>query len=353
MALASSPSRRFYKAALKQASEWGTAVEVGAGDELIVTSDGDPGLRQTYASCDAIGQVMPFDGDLSAYEPIEFAPEFGSKCGLQYAPGPIGSAIAALFGDLTAPAASGTGYSHLFEWADEMPPEAFFTFVTTRPGAIWEIPSCICNKLELKIGDGKVQGSIGLVGNSLNNDPELNDEDSIAALTPEITGAFVKFQHGVVRFNAEDGDALDADDAVEVSDFTITYERMTDAQMSLGGSYISQPKESNFKITVKLTLPYATADNVAYLDLFTLMTAQKMDIVFTGPEYAAAENYTLTLGFPRLKLVAPPDVKLEDIMRNGLEFVAEEAAAAPTGMTAVRPYIVFVNERAGAYLTVA
>ena len=461
MALNTSPSKRFYKAALKQASEWGTAVEVGAGDELIVTSDGDPGLRQTYASCDAIGQVMPFDGDLSAYEPIEFAPEFGSKCGLQYAPGPIGSAIAGLFGEVDEPqplfvvdatnnkidlkegageplvatvasgsytaatlcaaikaalevpgaltftvtfstttlkftiaadgefsllwntganklvdistmcgfsdaaddtgaatytadtVAIGVAYVHRFSWADEMPADAFFTFVTSRPGAVWEIPSCICNKLELKVGDGKVQGSIGLVGNQLVNDSVINDEDSLAALTPEVSGTFIKFQHGVARFNAESGDALDGDDAVEVSDFTIAYERTTDAQMSLGGSYISQPKESNFKIGPKLTLPYATAANVAYLDLFTGMTAQKMDIVFTGPTIAGTHCYGLTLGFPRLKLVAPPDVKLEDIIRNGLEFVAEEAAAAPTGMTEVRPYIEITNTRSTAYLTVA
>jgi len=350
LATSTYPSKRFYNCALKQASTWGTAVAVGAGDGLLVSSDGNPSLKQTYSSTDAIGQVMALDGDLGLYEPIDFAPEFGGKCGLQYAPGAVGSAIAALFGsEAVAQQGASAAYKHTLTWADTM--TDFFTFATERPGDIWEVPSAVCYKLSLKLGDGKVQGSIGLRGNLLKNDSTTNTATQLDAVTPEATANFVKFQHGVVRMNAQSGDALDSGDIIEVSDFSLEFERAVDAQHILGGSYIAQPKEASFSIKVKLTLPYATSTNVAYLDLFKDMTAQKMDIVFTGGVADTGYNYSFSFFFPRLKLVAPPDVKLEDIIKNGLEFVAEEAASAPTGMNSTRPYIEIVNLRTTNYIS--
>jgi len=350
MALPDKSSKRFYKAALAQASVWGTAVAVGAGDELIVNSDGNPGRKQAYEQADNIGRVMAKDGDLGPNEAIDFAPEFGSKIGLGYSPGAIGSAIAALFGIVATPAAEGDGYKHVFDWADEM--AAFFTFVTMRNGVIWEIPSCVCYKLSLKMGNGKLQGSIGLRGNFLKNDSVINTETEIDALTPEAEANFIKVQHGVLRMNDEGDTALDSGDILETADLQLDLERTVDAQISLGGNFISRPKESVFKHTAKLTLPYATAANVALFDKFVAKTAQKMDIVFSGPLLGGTTHYALSLGFPRMKFTAPPDVKLEDIMKNGLELLAEEAAAAPAGMTGhVRPYLELVNLRPTEYLS--
>lgn len=350
MATPTAPKKSAYNCGLVQGSTWGTAAALGAGFGLVVPNDGKPALKQTYGSTDAIGQLMPLDGDLSAYEPVEWEIPFDSKCGLQYSPGSLGTAIAALFGASAAPAKIGstTAYTHVFTWADEM--TDFLTFATERPGAIWEIPSAVSKKLTLKVGDGKVQGSLALVGNLLKNDSTVNTATEMDALTPAETANFIKFQHGVLRMNTQSGDALDSGDIIETSDFTIEYERLVVPQMVLGGAYVAQPKESGFKITVKLTLPYATAANVAYLDLFKNMTAQKMDIVFTGGIANDTSHYSMTLGFPRLKLTSPPDVALEDIIKNGLEFIAEEAAAAPTGMTAVRPWMELVNLRTTNYL---
>lgn len=351
MATPTAPSKRYYAAGLVQASAWGTATAVGAGNEILVNSDGNPALKQTYSSTDAIDQVMAKDGDLGVYEAIDFAPTFEGKTGLQYAPGPLGSAIAALFGASASPAKLvDAAYKHVWTWADEE--TDFFTFVTERPGAIWEIPSCIVTKLNLKVGDGKVQGSIGFRGNYLTNSSAINTYTQVDALTPETTANFVKFQDGACWMAAQThDDALMAEDAIVVSDMDITYERVMDAQISMGATYLAQPHESSFKVTVKLTLPYATATNVGYLTTFTAMTAQQMLIKFTGGVASSTDHYSLGLYFPRLKLVSPPDVKLEDIIKNGLEFTAEEAASAPTGMNSTRPYIELVNLRTTNYLT--
>jgi hypothetical protein len=351
MATPTYPSRRYYACGAVQAAAWGTALPVGALNELNVTSDGNPALKQTYSSCDAIDRVMPLDGDLGAYEAIDFSPEFAGKCGLQYSPGEMGSLIGALFGTLVAPAAQGgtAAYKHIFTWADAV--TDFFTFVTERPGDIWEIPSCVPNKLSLKVGDGKLQGSISLRGNMLNNNSAVNTATQVDALTPETSGNFVKFQHGVLLMNDQADGALAAPtDTLITSDLELTFERTMDAQLSMGATYVAQPTESMFKISVKIKFPYITAANT-WLDMFTTMAPQKMSITFQGALAAVAYPYEVQFNFPRLKLIAPPDIKLEDIISGGLEFVAEEAAAAPTGMAYVRPYMSLTNLRSTAYVT--
>ena len=351
MATPTYPSRRFYACGVQQAAAWGTALAVGALDELNVTSDGDPALKQSYTSCGALNRVMPLDGDLGAYEAIDFSPEFAGNCGLQYSPGAMGSLIGALFGTLIAPAAQGgsAAYKHIFCWADEV--TDFFTFVTERPNDIWEIPSCVPTKLSLKVGDGKLQGSVTLRGNMLNNSSVVNTATEVDALTAETYGNFVKFQHGVLLMNDQaDGALASPTDLLVVSDLELNFERTMDAQISMGATYLSQPKEQDFKITVKIKFPYVEAANT-WLDMFTTMAPQKMSIVFEGAIAAATYPYTVAFYFPRLKLISPPDIKLEDIISGGLEFVAEEAAAAPTGMAYVRPYMELINLRDAAYVT--
>lgn len=351
MATPTGSSKRYYNAAVVQASTWGTAAAVGEGNGLLVPNDGNPMPKLTYSATDAIGQVVPQDGDFGAEEPCEFEIPFDGKCGLQYAPGGIGSLIAGLFGTSAAPdqQEATAAYKHVFTWANEM--TDFFTFACERPGAIREVTSLVPKKLTLKVGDGKVQGSIAVIGNRCIADSAVNTATQLDAVTPESTANFVKAQHGVLRMNAQSGDALDSGDIIEVSDFTIEYERTVEGKMSLGGSYMSQPREGTPKWSLKITLPYATAAAMAYETTFRAKTAQKMDLVFTGGTAAGAYNYSLTLGFPRLKFVSAPDAPLEDIMKAGLSFIVEEAAAAPNGMTGYTlPYIELVNLRTTNYL---
>lgn len=350
MATPTGSSKRYFNAALVQGSTWGTAAAVGAGNGLLVPNDGNPMPKLTYSATDAIGQVVPQDGDFGAEEPCEFEIPFDSKCGLQYAPGGIGSLIACLFGASAAPAQVGAtaGYKHVFTWADEM--SDFFTFACERSGAIREVTSLVPKKLTLKVGDGKVQGSIAVIGNRCINDSAVNTATQLDAVTPESTANFVKAQHGVLRMNTQSGGALAGSDAITVSDFTIEYERTIDAKMVLGGTYIAQPKEGTPKWSLKITLPYATAAAMAYETVFRAKAAQKMDIVFTGGVADATTYYTVTLGFPRIKFALAPDSPLEDIMKADLSFIVEEAAAAPTGMTAVHPWMEIVNLRTTNYL---
>lgn len=454
MALNTYPSKRYYKAAAKQGSAWGTAEACGATDEIIAKSDGGPALKQAYESYQALGRVMPKDGDLTEQGAIDFP--IGDDW--QYLPGAMGSLLAGFMGttyvpqplfvvdtsnnkidfnegstELTATVASGSytattlaaaikaaledagaltftvtfstttakftiaasgtfallwntgthkaadihtmcGYSaladdtsaatytadtvaigsayvHNFEFADYT--EDFFTLITGRPGAVWEITSAVPMKASFKLAGGRLQGQVTVRGNTLIDDSAVNGETEVNALTAESEGNFVKAQQGVIRMNAQAGDALDSGDVIaNVSDVPIDLERTMSADISLGGTYIGQPAESNFKHAVKVQLSRAASADVAYLSTFKAGTAQKMDLVFTGAVIAGTHTYKVTFGFPRLKFSGPPDCKLEDIVKNGLEFVAEEAASAPSGMTGhVRLWVEIINTRSTAYVT--
>ena len=345
MSLATYPSQRFYKCGAKQTT-WPTEVALGAGNEMLVTKDGDPALKQAYKNYLAIGRVMPTGGRLGAKDAVDFTPEFD----MNYMPGAIGSLIGGLFG-VTGVAVSGDGQLHTFQWANEAAPP--FTFATTRPGAVWVIPAAIPMKLALSVADGLLHGALTLRGNDLIATSVLNTETEMDALTPEAEADldFVNFQEGVAWMNTQAGDALDSGDAIELSDFNADFERAMDAKIVMGASQIAQPKEGNFNIGLKVRFPSASSGNVAYLASFIAMTPMKMQITFTGRLIAGTTYFSLSLYFPRLKFTGPPDVKLADIMDAGAEFIAEEAAAAPAGMSYTRPYLQITNSRAAAYTT--
>lgn len=247
-------------------------------------------------------------------------------------------------------AGAGTAMKHVFTWADSI--SEFFTFAVERPGTILEVPSAMPFKLNLKVSNGILKGTISLRGNTLTFSSATNTATQMDALTYQDRGNRIKFSHGALWMNAESGDALDSGDALEHSDIEINYERDLDEVHVAGSNTIVKPYEKGSpKITVKVTLPRTSSTNLAYLATFLATTAQKMMLTFTGAIAGASVNYSLVLGFPRLKFIDPPDAPLADAMTTVLNFEAEEAASAPTGMTGyVRPYAELVNLQTTDYL---
>jgi len=340
------PSKRFYRAGFKltpaDTGEWGTGIALVPASGILIENDGNPTLKQPYDPHDDIDAIMALDGDLGPIGAVDFAPDFAER----YDPGPLGSMIAALFGTCPVPSAS----KSTIDWADTV--SRFGSFAVERPGTIIEVTSAMPMKYNLKIAAGLLKGSIGLRGNTLITDSALNTAAVMLALTYQDRGNRIKFSEGVLRMNAEIGEALASTDELEISDIDVGYERTLDDVHEAGSESIILPKEKGFKMTVKITLPRTSAANLAYLATFKAMAAQKMDIVFTSPNIVSeAIHYGRTYGFPRLKLTAPPAAPLADIMTTVLTFEAEEAAEAPDGMTGhVRPYIEMVNKQATGYL---
>lgn len=357
MATPTKSGGRYYAAAVKQKATdaWdNTPIAVGAGDEIFVSSDGNPELKQEFKTFGGLNTSTPKDGDLGPADAVDFSPEWsGDGVGLQYEMGAMGSLIAALFGTMTAPAAQGgtAAYKHVFDWADEA--TDVFTFAAERPNDIIEIPSLVPLALNLKPGNGFLQGSIEVRGNHLNNTSTTNQAAQLDAVTKAAEGGIIRFQDGVFRINAQSGDALDSGDDLTLVDFEIKLAREKNARHALGGAHIALPGELKSLVgSLKIKIANDTGAGATWMAAYLAKTAQKASLVFTSPTLAAAGYpYSWALSFPRLMLKTAPPRHLEENMDVDLEFLILEASAAPTGMTGhVRPYLEAINLRSTAYV---
>lgn len=353
MSLPSGLSDRFYKCGMVQASTAGTATAVGATNELVIGNDGSPEANRAAKRLPKLGDTVPKIFELGPTDAVEWEIPIADDFAFDYQGGPLLSAIAAFMGSPTAPAKVGstTGYTHVWDFADEM--TDFFTFVTMRPGLVWEVTNCECRKLLFKLGNGYLQGSLGMRGNQMISTSAVNGETEVEALTPEVADPnFILADHGVFRMNAQGGDALDSGDEIALADFEITMERVSETQRSLGSALFTIPSpEGRPKFNVKLTFSDA-GDLAAYAAAFLAETAYKAEFIFTGGVANDTTHYAFKIGFPRLFLASNPKVTLADIIKDGyLELEGLEAAAAPTGMTGhVRPWIEVTNLRTTAYI---
>ena len=342
------PSKRYYACGTKRGTTWGTAVALGALDGVLAKDDGGMALSQPYEQYPAVDQIMPMDGSLGLISPVEYAPSID----LQYELGAWGRWLAALFGTAGAPAQQGAtvAYKHTFQYADAV--THFFACAQERPGKIWEVASAMPYKLSLKPSGSKIAAVLGLRGNTLIDDSAVNTATQMDALTYAERGKFVNFIQGKFLMNAQSGAGLaDPTDKIDVSDFELAIERSIDVVHVMGSENIAEPKEGAFpKNTLKITIPRASATNLAYFTTFKALTAQKASLVFTGALAATGYYYTIGIYFPRIRFAGPPDVKLEDIIKNGLTFEIEAASAAPTGMSYARPYMEVINIQATDYL---
>lgn len=338
-----------YAVAFKKAATWGTAVALGAGNGILRRL-GDSGLRrnQKYEPYPAVDQIMNQGGSLGQIDPSEITPPYD----LQYEMGAWGTALAMFFGTAGAPTQqSGTaGYKHVFQWADAV--SLFGTYAEERPGKIWEVPSAMPYKLNLKSSGSKIDAALTLRGNLAKDDSSTNGATQMDAVTYASRSGFVRFIEGKFLMNTQAGAGLaDPTDKLDVSAFDVSLERPIDAVHVLGSDNIVLPVEDGApKNQLKITLPRGTSANLAYMTNFTAGTTMKASLVFTGALISGAVYYVFGVYFPRLVFAGPPDAKLEGVIKNDLIFDIEEAAAAPTGMSYARPYLEVINLQTTDYL---
>ena len=348
MAYATYPSRRYYPAAAKKGTTWGTAVAVGALNGILMSGDSGLTLKQPYQEYQPNNQVMGQDGILGLVDAIEITP----PTNLQYEMGAFGTLLAMLFGTAGAPSKVGPtlAYKHTFQWADSS--DYFATYVEGRPGKAWECASAVPYKLQVKVSGSYIEARLTLRGNNVVDTSATNTDTQLAAITYASKGNFVNFIHGQFLLNAQSGAGLASPtDAIDISDFELNLERSVDAIHILGGNNIAQPKEGAFpKASLKITLPRATSANMAYLADFLALTSKKASLTFVGANIETSYYYTVAFLMPRLVFAGPPEAKLEDIIKNGLTFNLQEASANPTGMSHVRPYMEITNLLATDYL---
>jgi hypothetical protein len=353
MAIPSTAERRFHAVGAAKGSEWGSAVAVGAGNEIKMEDASGLDVPE-QAILPALESNTPYvkDSDLGLIAPVDIT----VPVRMRYEMGAIGSLIAALFGTAGVPVQEGEtdAYKHTLQWADDVE-DLFFTFVEERVSKIFEAASAKVFRLELNFADGILKANIGLRCNTVVDDSETNTGTETDALTvpSDFYGTTIKFTQASVKMNAESGGNVAEETALNVNDLTVVLERAIEGGVHVAGSEtIIEPLEEGVpgpdtKIT--LSFPRMSTVNNAYFATFQAHTPQKMLIKLEGGEADTGKNYTFALYFPRL-VMEKPSYSFEEIIKSGITLQAQEASAAPTGMDYARVYAEIINKQTTDYL---
>jgi hypothetical protein len=346
MATPTTPQKRLLAAGARKASEWGSALALGAGYGILITGDGGLARKQAYGPAKEADTPFVLEGDLGPIDAIDFSPEFD----LRYAPGKLGMLMALLFGTAGVPADQGSGgWKHTIQFADSIV-SLFATYAVERPGKIWEVASAKPFGLDLSVAGNFVKGKISLRGNTLIDDSAVNTATQLDALTYDDRENRVKFTQCSVKMNAQSGGDVTSETALQINNMTLGISRPLDTYHAAGDVSIIEPQENDHpSVSLSLNFPRMNAVNAAYFATFIAETEQKLLLQFTGPLIGGAIYYSWKFFFPRMRIVEI-DFPFDEVVPGSIKFEAEEAAANPTGMSYKRPYIELINKQNTDYL---
>jgi hypothetical protein len=350
MATPTGPERRFLAAGAKKAATWRTEVALGAGFGLNCKSISGFNPSRDLLVAQEVDSPLPFSGALNIYKPQDFT----ITSDMLYSPGSLGTLIAQLFGTAGVPGTVDTSArAHTFQWADSNSGK-FSSVCVEMPGIIFSCPSAKPIEWSLKSSAGGfVQSELKCRGNKVIDSSAVNTLTQMDALTYDERTNHIKYEVQNVKMNAESAGAVTGATALTVTGVEVDYKRTGHDGVAVSGySDIQEPAEGGYPdIRIKLKFPQMDANNKVMLATAIAETTQKVLIAYTHTVLAGAstEYYSMKLYFPRLRMLCP-EASWDEIVSYGIELIAEEAAAAPTGMTYTRPYVVLTNKRTTDYL---
>ena len=352
MATPTSPETRLHARGFKKGSAWGTAVALGAGNEVLL--NGNSGLQPpTFPIVPAKESDTPFimEADFGNQNAVDVALPIDWR----YEMGAAGTILAMIFGTAGAPTDLTGAYEHTFQWKDEIS-GLFGTWAEERAGQIFEVASAKPYKAEFSFADALLKTTLSMRGDSCIDNSSTNTATQMDALTypASFLDTRIRFKQGTVKMNAESDGDVTSENALQVNDINISFERPVDGGIhAVGSDKIIEPLETDLSggdlVTVNLSFPRMNTVNDDFFQDFTGETEQKMLIQFTGALITGSLYYDLKFFFPRLR-IKQPAYDANEIVSAGLELVAEEASSAPTGMDYARPYLEIVNLATTDYL---
>lgn len=348
MATTAHPQRRLLSAGSRETTVWGTALAVGDLCGILIEDDGGLSRKQSYIPAKEADTSFVEEGDLGSIEPVDFSPSFW----MRYDLGSLMTLIGLLFKTAGTPANLGNGaYSHTIQWEEPITGK-MAVFAIERPNQIIEVTSVKPLSWELSIADGFMKGAIGLRGNTAILTSTVNQSTQMEALTYKDRGNRIKYsQIGIKMNNQADGD-VNAEDALEVSDFSMSFARSMDSMYGAGYNTIIEPIENDMPtITVKLTFPRMNTINDNYFAEFIAETEKKLRVYCRGAVIpgGGAYQYELAFYFPRLRIIEI-DYPFDEIVPATITLQAEKATSTPTGMDYLTPYLKLKNKRSIDYL---
>ncbi|MDD3814432.1 MAG: hypothetical protein PHZ02_07275 [Desulfocapsaceae bacterium] len=331
--------------ALKKAAIWHTPVACGAGDGLLILSDGikpdidselDDSAGQAWIK-EADPGVMTVAGNIEAYMRYEgFDTTLALIMGVAGVPVQINTTAA---------------YANSYKLASKID-TLFATLAMKKLAAtVWEFPSVKLNGFKLSgVMNKPLKISPDLLCDKLDRKSEVNTATTMGAVTvPDSKNRIIMNKDTVFRMNNQAAVALSDGDKIAPSSFELTFSRPMDAEATAGQEGIEEPADDGFPVaTLNLKFPRYNTANDAFFDDWEAYTSKKMDITFTGHEIESGNKYLFRILLPHLKINNP-----EAAMSGpgkipfSMQLNILGAEAAPEGMTGlVEPMqIDVVNKR--------
>jgi hypothetical protein len=331
------------RAALARATQWGTAVAVGADHGLLILPHS---IKKQCSSQvdDSLGLYWPNESD-----PGEVAVSGDLPLYLRYDGVDLLLALA-MGATAGAPAQQGAtaAYAQTFTLADHLD-GLFATFCVDNNVNIDEFRSLKLPGFTLRGEVGKpLQVTFHTVGDDREQSSAVNT--GFAAVTYFETRNRVLMSQGAMLMNDASGADLGAGDEVYPRAFTLSCRRKLEGAYGIQGTFdvIDEPSNAGVpEVTLELEFPRYTSKQ--HFDGWAANTPKKMEMLFTGSEIEAPYNREFKIQFPNL-MYSEVDLPMEQgILKHPVRFNVLAPDTAPDGMTGItKPFQVDVVNRQSA-----
>lgn len=324
---------REVKMALKKATTWRTAVECGAEDGILITSEDIGAKDPTYVDDDSLGRADV----MCTVKVMEGITGRGFEGYLRYENWDL--ALALILGTAGTPVAqeaTSTAYANVYYCADNLA-DIFGTLAMEKAQTtygVWEVPSA-------KLHGFTISGTVGelakveveLAGNKIENQSAINTSTTMANVTYPIECGIAKMDANFyVWMNAQDGAALQSSDAIYPHSFSVKYSRPVDEPYGAGNIDMDEPAQDGFAEAM-LEMSFDKYNMDTYMDAIEADSEFKMIIGFEGEDIVTGEPYKFEIYLPRIQFrTAESPVSGPGKIPHNVTGKLMAVTTAPTGM---------------------
>lgn len=282
--------------AAAKASTWRTAVSLGAGDGVLITSESMGAKAPTFVPDDSLGQA-----DITeTYQTHEM--QSGSFKGyLRYEGWDY--LMANILGSAGTPTnVEGTAYKNAYQIADTIN-SIFGTFAMKKANlakGIWEVPSFKPHGFTIA---GEVGGLVEITLNEMGSKIETENptNTSLASVTYPTRSNILKIDSSAeFLMNAQSGAALAGGDQIYPFSFELTYNRPMEADYEAGYNDMSEPTQNGFA-EARIRLTFDKYNSNAFMQAIENATNQKMSIKFQGALITGTTYYQMIFYLPNIE----------------------------------------------------
>ena len=283
-------------AGVKKAATWGTAVALGAGNGILLSSESLGAKAPTFVDDPALGQSQ-------IREMIQTQESMAGGLDGLFRWGSVWEVLLALaLGTVSTPTQKSTTSAYAAVYTPKDNNDGAFATVALKKSAtthnIWEVPTAKVSGFTIsgEMG-GKVKVSVNLAGNKIETQSAVNTGATMANVTYSPTvlqDNIADFGTGTyVRVNTASSSALTSAHNIYPQNFELSFTRPTDHPRFQPGSINAAEPLQDGPIQVKLKLGFDKYDSDTYVDAIVGKTHKKVEIGIVGPAISA---YTYKLG---------------------------------------------------------